>query len=61
MIENGLLQVLKSLTATQRLELIGAAWELVDAEGLPLDECVTLQIDEPPPVPPVPSQGRGSS
>ena len=47
MIENALLLQLKSLSPAQRLELIGAVWDLVDAEGLPRDDGATVRIDEP--------------
>lgn len=54
MIETGLLHQVKALTAAQRLELIGAVWDLVDAEGLPIEEGVTVRLDEPLPAPQVP-------
>lgn len=53
MIETGLLHQVKAISAAQRLELIGAVWDLMDAEGLPLDEDITVRLDESLPEPPV--------
>lgn len=47
MLEKTFLDQLESLSPTQRLELIGHVWELLDTEGLPIRERDTVILDLP--------------
>jgi len=47
MLEKTLLDQLESLSPAQRLELIGHVWELLDAEGLPIGDRDTVNLDLP--------------
>jgi hypothetical protein len=47
MLEKTLLDQLESLSPSQRLELIGRVWDLLDAEGLPLGDADTIVLESP--------------
>lgn len=47
MLEKTLLDQLDSLSPSQRLELIGRMWDLLDAEGLPLGDADTVVLEVP--------------
>ncbi len=47
MLEKTLLDQLESLSPSQRLELIGRVWDLLDAQGLPLGDADTVILEVP--------------